>query len=162
MKRALFAFSILALAGCATPRRPGVADYNKMEPTRGKAPNQTPILTVHCRTDVGLSIFPDLQRNFVTPLTDSEYCWVIDRIEIDAECPEAAQWTAKLHLDTGARIELSNLRGGEFFDDEGPSHFDAGLRRIFSKLDAEQQRDPELRRYIEEHGRRIAHRLRRP
>ena len=155
MKTALFAFSIVALVGCATPHRRSF-DYERCytPATRGKAPNETPILTLQCRTDFDTSLLPDLQRHFITPLAMSEYRCVIDRIEINADHPEAAGWTAVLHLDTGARIALTEF--GEFFNSDGPPYFDAGLRRAFSKLDAEQSRDPALRRYIQEYGRRIA------
>ncbi len=153
VKTALFAFSIFALVGCATPDRRGV-DYERYDPpaARGKFVNYSPILILHCRSDFHAPVFPELQRHFLTPLALSEYRFVIDRIEIDATSEVADNWTAELHLDTGARIALTE--SGEFWD--GSFSFDAALRRTFSKLDAEQRRDPKLRRYIQEHGRRIA------
>ena len=157
MKTALFAFCFVTLAGCATPNRRSF-DYERYDTPAmlDKYPNYSPIVILHCRSDFYAPLFPDLQRNFLTPLAMSEYRFVIDRIEIDATCEDSSQWTAELHLATGARIALTNLRGGEFLDDDGASHFDAGLRRVFSRLDAEQSRDPKLGRYIQEHGRRIA------
>ncbi len=125
---------------------------------RGKYPNYSPIVLLRCRSDFYAPLFPDLQRNFLTPLQSSEYRMVIDRIEIDATCEDASQWTAVLHLDTGARIAITNATTpySEFLNPDGPPYFDASLRRAFSGLEAERRRDPKLRRYIQELRRRIA------
>lgn len=154
VKTALFALATLALVGCATPERRPVEDDQQKDFLRGKFANYSPIVVLRCRSDFHAADFPDLQDHFLTPLEVSVYRLVIDRIEIDATCEEAAQWTAELYLNTGARIALTGY--GEFHDSNASSAYDAARRRVFSKLEEVRRRDPKLRLYIDELRRRIA------
>ncbi len=159
MKAALSAFLFVALVGCTTPNQRVVEHERFNVPgLRDKVPNYSPYVTLHCRSDFYAPLWPDLQSHFLKPLASSEYCFVIDLIEIEATSEDAKNWTAVLHLDTGAQIAITTY--GEFCSSDGPPYFEAALRRALAGLDAEQRRDPKLRQYIQKYGKRIASRPR--
>jgi hypothetical protein len=153
LKASLFLVTSLVIAVCTSPLLRADPIRDSFAFARGKPPSYVPIVTVHGFAYINTQLFRDLKGNFVGPLVSSEYRFVIDRITIDATGEEFAQWKVEVKLDTGARITLTGLN--KFYNTKGASHFDAAFKQILTKLKAERKRDPMLRRYFLENGKRI-------
>jgi hypothetical protein len=143
---------LLTLAGCVAPSytvvqdrnaRPSVSEASSI--TRGHLPGYRAPLTIENAHLFEPWAFRDFQSQFVVPLQQGPWRYVMEAITLDAASETEPRWRLIIALDTGARVTLEDFEG--WTADRQPM-FAAAYGRTLAALRSAQRADPALDRYI--------------
>lgn len=113
-------------------------------------PTGLPFTTIAGVQQLRSETYAEIHDTFLDPIYGSDFCMVIDRIEINAACPEEDQWTVDIYLKTGEHIARNKMNS--FYDDDNGRKppFTRSLKSIFRELEGIMRREPKLKKFFHE------------
>jgi hypothetical protein len=112
--------------------------------TRGRPREYRPPVTIENAQVFDAASFQEFRSQFLVPLTEGPWRYVVDGITLDADSEEDREWTLLIALDTGARVKVENFGA---WDEITHSHFRGGYQQALRGLQLARAQDRALDRY---------------
>ena len=150
--RHLFPAALILLAGCVNRGVTVTKDYGRTVEvlesgaiSRGRLLSYRPPVTIENAQALNLATYRDLQEQFLSPIEQGPWRYVIEGITLDGAPEVDGEWTLLVALDTGARVKLENFGA---WDEKSGTCFKDGYRRLVRALAEIRSRDASLDRYL--------------